>query len=69
MRSDLVKAKENKEDEFVTLYDDIASELVHYKSQLKGKKIICPCDWDASYGEKLIYKKNSISKKIKSIHC
>ena len=45
----------NKNDEFYTLYDDIAAEVPNYKSQLKGKKILCPCDWDESYEEEIVY--------------
>lgn len=45
-----------KNDEFYTLYEDIADELPRYKSQLKGKRILCPCDWDESFKEALVYK-------------
>ena len=69
MRSDLINAQKQKEDEFITLFDDISSELTHYKSQLKGMKILCPCDWDESYEEKTIYLKNRLKKKTKSINC
>lgn len=57
--SDLTKAQQSKDiekDEYYTLYDDIAEELPKYKDQLKGKRIICPCDWDESYDEALVYK-------------
>ena len=57
--STLTKAQINKDiekDEYYTLYEDIADELPNYKDQLKGKKIICPCDWDESYDEALVYK-------------
>ncbi|APJ38696.1 adenine-specific methyltransferase EcoRI family protein [Mycoplasmopsis pullorum] len=40
------RAKKEKNDEFYTLYEDVASELSKYESQLKGKAILCPCDWD-----------------------
>ncbi|MFV8470495.1 adenine-specific methyltransferase EcoRI family protein [Mycoplasma sp. VS509_3] len=39
-------AKSAKNDEFYTQYADIAKELNHYKDQLKGKNILCPCDFD-----------------------
>ncbi|MFV8470192.1 adenine-specific methyltransferase EcoRI family protein [Mycoplasma sp. SK928A] len=39
-------ARNAKNDEFYTQYDDIAKELNHYKEQLKGKNILCPCDFD-----------------------
>ena len=45
----------NKNDEFYTLYDDISAELPNYKDQLRGKRIICPCDWDESLFEEVVY--------------
>jgi hypothetical protein len=42
--SKLRKAKEDKDDEFYTLYDDVKLELENYKTQLEGKIIYCPCD-------------------------
>ena len=45
----------NKNDEFYTLYDDISAELPNYKNQLRGKRIICPCDWDESLFEEVVY--------------
>lgn len=54
--SDLMKAQKKKHDEFYTLYEDIAAELPNYKEQLRGKRIICPCDWDESFQEALVYK-------------
>ena len=50
------KSKELKNDEFYTLFEDIADELPLYRDQLKGKRILCPCDWDESYDETLVYK-------------
>lgn len=50
------KSKELKNDEFYTLFEDIADELPLYRDQLKGKRILCPCDWDESYDEALVYK-------------
>jgi len=55
-KKSLYKANKIKNDEFFTLYDDIANEVSFYKEQLKGKKILCPCDWDESYSEELVYK-------------
>jgi len=40
----LQKAKENKNDEFYTLYEDIENELNYYKDLIKGKSICCPAD-------------------------
>ena len=50
------KSKAVKNDEFYTLWQDIADELPLYKKQLKGKRVLCPCDWDESYKEALVYK-------------
>ena len=52
----LNESKKAKYDEFYTLYEDIAAELPNYKEQLRGKRIICPCDWDESFQEALVYK-------------
>ncbi len=52
----LFKAHKTKDDEYYTLYEDISSEVTQYKNQLKGKRIICPCDWDQSHDEILVYK-------------
>lgn len=57
----LSSAKSKKDDEYYTLYEDISSELPKYKEQLKGKRIICPCDWDESYNEELVYKEEGVS--------
>lgn len=40
----LHKAKDTKNDEFYTRFDDIQAELNFYKDQLKGKVIYCNCD-------------------------
>lgn len=40
----LHSAKKAKNDEFYTRYEDIEKELVHYKDELFGKTIYCPCD-------------------------
>jgi hypothetical protein len=55
-KSSLYKANQIKGDEFFTLYEDISDEVPLYKDQLRGKRIICPCDWDESYNEELVYK-------------
>jgi hypothetical protein len=54
-KKSLLKAHKVKDDEFFTLYEDIAAEVSLYKNQLKGKKILCPCDWDESYEEEIVY--------------
>lgn len=50
------KSKTVKNDEFYTLWQDIADELPLYREQLRGMRILCPCDWDESYDEVLVYK-------------
>ena len=55
INSGLQSAKNDPKDEFYTRYEDIARELVHYKEQLKGKHVICPCDWDESLDEVVVY--------------
>lgn len=52
----LLASKRKKNDEFYTLYQDIANEVPHYRNQLRGKRILCPCDWDESYDEVFIYR-------------
>lgn len=42
--STLNKAKSAKQDEFYTQLGDISNELRHYKSQLRGKVVLCNCD-------------------------
>jgi hypothetical protein len=53
--SDLMSAQKKRDDEYYTLYEDIAAEIPKYKEQLKGKRIICPCDWDESFDEEIVY--------------
>lgn len=56
-KKSLDKANKQKQDEYYTLYEDIASEVPRYRDQLRGKRILCPCDWDESYDEVFVYKK------------
>jgi hypothetical protein len=42
--SALSNAKKAKQDEFYTQLADIENELKHYKSQLRGKTVLCNCD-------------------------
>ena len=51
----LTASKVKKDDEYYTLYEDIANEIPNYKDQLRGKRIICPCDWDESLDEICVY--------------
>ena len=53
------KSKEEQNDEFYTIYDDIAAELPNYRDFLKGKRILCPCDWDESFEEQIVYSDGS----------
>ena len=55
-KKSLYKAHKDKDDEYFTLYEDISNEVSRYKAQLKGKSILCPCDWDESYDEEVVYK-------------
>lgn len=40
----LQKARNVKNDEFYTQYEDIEKELIHYKEQFRGKIVYCNCD-------------------------
>ena len=42
--SNLHKAKEAKNDEFYTQYDEIQLELNHYEDKFEGKTVLCNCD-------------------------
>lgn len=49
-KDNLAKAKSAKNDEFYTLYTDVAKELAHYQQHFKGKIVYCNCDdptWSA----------------------
>ena len=40
----LNRAKDARNDEFYTRYDDIQQELNHYEDHFKGKTVLCNCD-------------------------
>ena len=40
----LCEARQRKNDEFFTQYQDIENEVKHYKDQLTGKWVYSPCD-------------------------
>ncbi|NHC08598.1 adenine-specific methyltransferase EcoRI family protein [Azonexus fungiphilus] len=40
----LKEARKNKNDEFYTRMTDVENELRHYKTQFKGKSVLCNCD-------------------------
>lgn len=44
-KTNLDLAKLKADDEFYTSFADIVAELSHWTHKLKGKKIICPCDF------------------------
>ena len=44
--SRLQGSKQKRDDEYYTLFQDIADEVSLYLPQLRGKRILCPCDWD-----------------------
>ena len=54
--SRLQGSKQKRDDEYYTLFQDIADEVSLYLPQLRGKRILCPCDWDESYNEEIVYK-------------
>lgn len=41
---DLKKAKEDKNDEFYTMLEDVQAEMNYYEDKFKGKTIFCNCD-------------------------
>ena len=48
--TNLHKAKESKNDEFYTQFNDVANELKHYKHHFMDKIVLCNCDdpsWSA----------------------
>ncbi len=58
-KSQLEDTNRNRDDEYYTLYEDISAEVSKYKKQLKGKRILCPCDWDESYNEEIVFKEEN----------
>ena len=67
----LLTAKASKNDEFYTQYDDIAAELKHYSTFLRGKVVFCNCD-DPTWSNFWKYLHNNFSvlglKKLISTH-
>ena len=63
----LHKAKEKKNDEFYTLYEDIEKELKYYKKYLENKIIYCNAD-DYRYSNFVKYFKNNFKElKLKKL--
>lgn len=52
---DFNKSRREKDNEYYTLYKDVADEVGMYLSQLKGMRILCPCDWNSSFEEHTFY--------------
>ena len=65
----LHKAKDIKNDEFYTHFDDIQTELNFYKDQLKGKVIYCNCDDPAESAFTDFFKLNFDYLGIKKLIC
>ena len=42
--SSLLEARKNKNDEFYTLYEDVAKGVELYRDYFKGKKVLCNCN-------------------------
>lgn len=58
----LHKAKTEKNDEFYTQYEDIEKELLHYKDDLKGKRVLLPCnDANKNSNNFYMYLKNNFN--------
>ncbi|MDR0303601.1 MAG: adenine-specific methyltransferase EcoRI family protein [Chitinispirillales bacterium] len=58
-KAQIDSARKNKDDEFYTYFEDISAEVPLYKEQLRGKRILCPCDWDESYNEEIVFKEEN----------
>ena len=65
----LGKAKDVKNDEFYTRFDDIQAELNFYKDQLKNKVIYCNCDDPAESAFTDFFKLNFDYLGIKKLIC
>lgn len=52
---DFNRSRRQKDNEYYTLYKDVADELGFYLTQLQGKRILCPCDWASSFEEKTFF--------------
>lgn len=65
------RARAEKNDEFYTLYEDIAAEIKHYSTFLHGKIVLCNCD-DPQWSNFWKYLHNNFSvlglKKLISTH-
>ena len=50
----LHKARKAKDDEYYTLYSDVANEILAHRHQLKGKRIHCPFS-DYRYSQVVLF--------------
>lgn len=55
--ADFNKSRKQKDNEYYTLYKDVADEIGRYLPQLRDMRILCPCDWASSFGEHTFYTK------------
>lgn len=55
--ADFNKSRRDKDNEYYTLYKDVADEVGMYLPQLRDMRILCPCDWASSFGEHTFYTK------------
>ena len=67
--SNLQKAKQQKNDEFYTQYDDIQQELNHYEKHFAGKTVYCNCDDPVESQFTFFFLKNFNHLKIKRLIC
>lgn len=64
----LQAAKDKKDDEFYTRYEDVENELKHYKEHLKGQIIYCNCDDYRISNFYKYFKDNFKELEIKELH-
>lgn len=67
--SSLHAAKNAKNDEFYTRYEDIQAELNHYRDQFKGKVVYCNCDDPAESAFSDFFKMNFDYFGLKKLIC
>lgn len=54
MNKHLHKARKAKNDEYYTLYSDVANEILAHRNQLKGKRVHCPFS-DYRYSQVVLF--------------
>ena len=55
--ADFNRSRKQKDNEYYTLYQDVADEVGMFLPQLRDMRILCPCDWASSYDEHTFYTK------------